>query len=62
MVADAIAACLGEGCVGHLVHADAALLAALAQAEGAGNPVASTYWRWRLTRNPFASYQPASHT
>ncbi len=36
------------------------LLAALAQAEGAGNPVASTYWRWRLTWNPFAIYQPAS--
>jgi hypothetical protein len=36
------------------------LLAALAQAENAGNPVASTYWRWRLTRNPFVSYQPAS--
>jgi len=25
------------------------LLAALAQVEGAGNPVARTYWRWRLT-------------
>jgi hypothetical protein len=36
------------------------LLAALAQIEGAGNPVASTYWRWRLTWNPFAIYQPAS--
>jgi hypothetical protein len=36
------------------------LLAALAQVEGAGNPVASTYWRWRLTWNPFAVYQPAS--
>ena len=36
------------------------LLAALAQAEAAGNPVASTYWRWRLTWNPFAIYQPAS--
>src|SRR5947209_87821 len=30
------------------------LLAALAQVEGAGNPVARTYWRWRLTWNPFA--------
>jgi len=29
------------------------LLAALAQVEAAGNPVASTYWRWRLTWNPF---------
>ena len=36
------------------------LLAALAQVEGAGNPVASTYWRWRLSWNPFAIYQPAS--
>lgn len=37
-----------------------ALLAALAQVEGAGNPIASTYWRWRLTWNPFAVYAPAS--
>jgi len=37
-----------------------ALLAALAQVEGAGNPVARTYWRWRLARNPFKVYQPAS--
>ena len=36
------------------------LLAALAQVESAGNPVARTYWRWRLTWNPFAIYQPAS--
>jgi hypothetical protein len=36
------------------------LLAALAQVEGAGNPVARTYWRWRLTWQPFAIYQPAS--
>jgi hypothetical protein len=36
------------------------LLAALAQVEAAGNPVAHTYWRWRLTTNPFAIYQPAS--
>jgi hypothetical protein len=36
------------------------LLAALAQVEGAGNPIARTYWRWRLTWNPFAIYQPAS--
>jgi hypothetical protein len=35
-------------------------LAALAQVEGAGNPVARTYWRWRLTRDPLALYQPAS--
>lgn len=36
------------------------LLAALAQVEGSGNPVARTYWRWRLTWNPFEMYQPAS--
>ncbi len=36
------------------------LLAALAQVEGAGNPVAHTYWRWRLTWHPFAIYRPAS--
>jgi len=36
------------------------LLAALAQVEGAGNPVARTYWRWRLTWNPLDLYQPAS--
>jgi hypothetical protein len=36
------------------------LLAALAQAEGSGDPVARTYWRWRLTWNPLAVYQPAS--
>jgi hypothetical protein len=36
------------------------LLAALAQVEGAGNPVARTYWRWRLGWNPFGVYQPAS--
>ncbi len=36
------------------------LLAALAQVEGAGNPIARTYWRWRLTWHPFAIYEPAS--
>ena len=36
------------------------LLAALAQLEGAGNPVARTYWRWRLTHEPFEVYRPAS--
>jgi hypothetical protein len=36
------------------------LLAALAQTEGAGNPVARTYWRWRLTPEPFEVYRPAS--
>ena len=36
------------------------LLAALAQLEGSGNPVARTYWRWRLTHQPFEIYRPAS--
>ncbi len=36
------------------------LLAALAQVEGAGNPVARTYWRWHLTWNPLEWYRPAS--
>jgi hypothetical protein len=36
------------------------LLATLAQIEGAGNPVARTYWRWRLTHEPFEIYRPAS--
>ncbi|MGE0471075.1 MAG: transglycosylase SLT domain-containing protein [Nitrospira sp.] len=37
------------------------LLAALAQAEGSGNPVARTYWRWEpASRNPLEWYQPAS--
>jgi len=35
-------------------------LAALAQVEGAGNPVARTQWRWRLTEDPFEVYRPAS--
>ena len=37
-----------------------ALLAALAQVEGAGDPVARTYWRWQLTWHPFEIYRPAS--
>src|SRR5262245_9874916 len=36
------------------------LLAALAQVEGAGNPVARTYWRFRFTHQPFEVYRPAS--
>src|SRR5262249_47359026 len=36
------------------------LLAALAQVESAGNPIAKTYWRWSLTPELFAVYQPAS--
>lgn len=36
------------------------LLAALAQIEGEGNPVARTYWRWQLSWNPLEWYRPAS--
>lgn len=36
------------------------LLAALAQVEGTGNPVARTYWRWNITSNPLEIYKPAS--
>jgi hypothetical protein len=36
------------------------LLAALAQVEGSGNPLARTYWRLSLTREPFEIYRPAS--
>jgi hypothetical protein len=36
------------------------LLAALAQVEGSGNPMARTYWRWQLSWNPFEVYRPAS--
>jgi Transglycosylase SLT domain len=36
------------------------LLAALAQVESTGNPVARTYWRWQFSFNPFAVYKPAS--
>jgi hypothetical protein len=36
------------------------LLAALAQVEGSGNPVVRTYWRLRMTREPFEIFRPAS--
>jgi hypothetical protein len=36
------------------------LLAALAQVEGAGDPIAHTYWRWRRDWNPLTVYAPAS--
>jgi hypothetical protein len=36
------------------------LLAALAQVESAGNPLATTYWHWRFSVNPLAIYRPAS--
>jgi hypothetical protein len=35
-------------------------LAALAQVEGAGNPIARTYWRWSWKIKPFEMYRPAS--
>ena len=38
----------------------AELLAAIAQVEGSGNPVARTYWRWRWTSEPFEAFRPAS--
>src|SRR5262249_7790802 len=34
--------------------------AALAQVEGAGNPMARTYWRWHLTWNPLGLYRPGA--
>ena len=36
------------------------LLAALAQVEAAGNPMATTYWSWQPSWNPFHVYRPAS--
>ena len=38
----------------------AEFLAALAQVEGSGNPIARTYWRWSWRREPFEVYRPAS--
>jgi hypothetical protein len=35
-------------------------LAALAQVEASGNPLARTYWRWTMTKEPFEIYRPAS--
>jgi hypothetical protein len=35
-------------------------LAALAQVEASGNPIARTYWRWQWSWNPFEIYRPAS--
>jgi len=36
------------------------LLAALAQVESDGNPIARTYWRWQWSWNPLEIYRPAS--
>jgi hypothetical protein len=38
----------------------AEFLAALAQVEGSGNPLARTTWKWRLTPAPFDVYRPGS--
>jgi hypothetical protein len=38
----------------------AELLAAFAQVEASGNPVARTYWRWNWTLHPLEVYRPAS--
>jgi hypothetical protein len=38
----------------------APFLAALAQVEASGNPVARTYWRWSWRRHFFELYRPAS--
>ncbi|HXP65478.1 MAG TPA: hypothetical protein VN815_08395 [Steroidobacteraceae bacterium] len=35
-------------------------LAAIAQVEGSGNPIARTYWRWSWSTQPFEIYRPAS--
>ena len=35
-------------------------LAALAQVEATGNPLARTYWRWQPASSPFEIYRPAS--
>jgi hypothetical protein len=35
-------------------------LAAIAQVEGSGNPIARTYWRWSWSAQPFEVYRPAS--
>ena len=38
----------------------AEFLAALAQVEASGNPIARTYWRWSWTLHPLEVYRPAS--
>jgi hypothetical protein len=38
----------------------AEFLAALAQVESDGNPIARTYWRWQWSWSPFDIYRPAS--
>jgi hypothetical protein len=36
------------------------LLAAIAQVEGSGNPLARTYWKWSWSLHPLRIYRPAS--
>jgi hypothetical protein len=36
------------------------LLAAIAQVEGSGNPMARTYWKWSWSLHPLQIYRPAS--
>jgi hypothetical protein len=38
----------------------AEFLAALAQVEASGNPIARTYWRWSWSLHPLEVYRPAS--
>ncbi len=38
----------------------AEFLAALAQVEASGNPIARTYWRWSWSLDPLELYRPAS--
>jgi hypothetical protein len=45
----------------HSTHTiTAEFLAALAQVEASGNPIARTYWRWSWTLHPLEVYRPAS--
>jgi hypothetical protein len=39
---------------------DPELLAAIAQVEASGNPVARTYWKWSWSLHPLQIYRPAS--
>jgi hypothetical protein len=41
-------------------NVSAQLLAALAQVEASGNPLARTYWRWSWSLRPFDFYRPAT--
>ncbi len=38
----------------------AEFLAALAQVESSGNPIARTFWSWRFSLNPFEVFKPSS--